>query len=112
MWIQRFFVIIAALAFGSAPGCAQTSTQRQVTEARDWKRLFDGKTLDGWEQKGGAAKYRAQNGELIGITQANPQFVSLHHAGVHKLYSGTRIQSRAGLKFRRADTQPCLRQAD
>jgi hypothetical protein len=36
-----------------------------------WKPLFDGRTLDGWTQKGGAAKYRVENGELVGTSQPN-----------------------------------------
>jgi hypothetical protein len=33
--------------------------------------LFDGKTLDGWVQKGGKAKYRVENGELVGSSAPN-----------------------------------------
>jgi hypothetical protein len=40
-------------------------------EDRGWKPLFDGKTLEGWMQKGGAAKYRVENGELVGTSQPN-----------------------------------------
>ena len=36
--------------------------------AEDWKPLFDGKSLDGWTQKGGQAKYRVENGEIIGTS--------------------------------------------
>jgi hypothetical protein len=40
-------------------------------EDRGWKPLFDGRTLEGWIQKGGAAKYRVENGELVGTSQPN-----------------------------------------
>ena len=30
--------------------------------------LFDGKTLEGWEQKNGTAKYRVENGTIVGKT--------------------------------------------
>ena len=33
--------------------------------------LFDGKTLEGWEAKGGKAKYRAEDGAIVGQTQPN-----------------------------------------
>ena len=36
-----------------------------------WKPLFNGKNLDGWTQKGGVAKYRFENGEMIGAAQPN-----------------------------------------
>lgn len=36
-----------------------------------WTNLVSGNTLDGWIQKGGAAKYRAEAGEIIGTTVPN-----------------------------------------
>lgn len=33
--------------------------------------LFDGKTLDGWEQHSGKAEYRVENGVIVGKTVAN-----------------------------------------
>lgn len=36
-----------------------------------WKPLFNGKNTDGWSQKGGVAKYRTEDGVLIGTTQPN-----------------------------------------
>jgi hypothetical protein len=32
----------------------------------DWKPLFDGKTLAGWKQRGGTAKYRVEGNEIVG----------------------------------------------
>jgi len=39
--------------------------------AAPWFNLFDGKTLNGWEQKGGGAKYFVENGSIVGQTIAN-----------------------------------------
>jgi hypothetical protein len=36
-----------------------------------WTSLFDGKTLKGWNQKNGKAKYTVENGEIVGTTVAN-----------------------------------------
>src|SRR5215469_7121958 len=36
-----------------------------------WVSLFNGKDLDGWEQHGGNAKYRAEDGQIIGTTVPN-----------------------------------------
>src|SRR5262245_12340303 len=33
--------------------------------------LFDGKTLDGWIQRGGKAKYRVEDGEIVGTSVPN-----------------------------------------
>jgi hypothetical protein len=34
----------------------------------DWAALFDGKSLDGWEQKNGTATYRVEDGCVVGKT--------------------------------------------
>lgn len=36
-----------------------------------WVALFDGKTLKGWTQKGGQAKYYVEKGQIVGETVAN-----------------------------------------
>jgi Domain of Unknown Function (DUF1080) len=36
-----------------------------------WKNLFDGKDLDGWVQRGGHAKYTAEDGEIVGTSAPN-----------------------------------------
>jgi hypothetical protein len=39
--------------------------------AEGWITLFDGKSLDGWEQKGGVAKYRVEDGAIVGQSVPN-----------------------------------------
>ena len=41
--------------------------------AQDFKPLFDGKSLDGWEQHGGKAKYRVEDGAIVGTSVPNTQ---------------------------------------
>ncbi|VAX23176.1 Putative secreted glycosyl hydrolase [hydrothermal vent metagenome] len=36
----------------------------------EWEYLFDGKTLDGWEQRGGEAQYKVEDGMIIGVSKA------------------------------------------
>jgi hypothetical protein len=36
-----------------------------------WTPLFDGKTLNGWKQLGGNAKFAVENGEIVGTSVAN-----------------------------------------
>ena len=39
-----------------------------LTQDDGWVALFDGKTLDGWEQKNGTATYRVEDGCIVGKT--------------------------------------------
>lgn len=50
-------------------GCAKTSPHARVRTDDGWKSLISGKDLEGWTQKGGKAKYRVENGEIIGTSQ-------------------------------------------
>ena len=34
----------------------------------DWESLFDGKTLDGWVQRNGKARYTVEDGAIVGTT--------------------------------------------
>lgn len=42
-----------------------------VLALAQWKPLFNGKNLDGWNQKNGKAIYKVENGEITGATVAN-----------------------------------------
>lgn len=39
--------------------------------AAEWIELFNGKDLEGWEQKGGAATYTVEDGTIVGTSVAN-----------------------------------------
>ena len=55
--------IVAAIAF------AFTATAfGQQKDSSGWIALFDGKTLDGWEKKGGTADYKIEDGAIVGTT--------------------------------------------
>lgn len=43
----------------------------RAADTAGWVALFDGKSLDGWVQKGGAAKYRVEDGQIIGTPATN-----------------------------------------
>lgn len=66
MSTQRFFAATICLVIALFLTGCQTAIRRS-----DWKSLFDGKSLAGWEQKGGVAKYRFENGEMVGVSQPN-----------------------------------------
>ncbi len=40
----------------------------QLNAQSDWVPLFDGKSLEGWTQKGGKAKYEVEDGVIVGKT--------------------------------------------
>jgi hypothetical protein len=42
-----------------------------LAQKENWERLFDGKTLNGWNQKGGKAQYTVENGQIVGTTVSN-----------------------------------------
>lgn len=53
-----------------AVSCCLFASQT-VNAADGWTALFDGKTLNGWVQRGGKAKYEAKDGCVVGTTVPN-----------------------------------------
>src|SRR5437867_12240624 len=56
------FVALAALGF---------LTTAAFSADDGWVDLFNGKDLTGWVQRGGKAKYRAEDGQIVGSTVPN-----------------------------------------
>lgn len=63
---RRMIVLVMGALLVVAVSCAKTSAL--TINGGDWKKLFDGRTLDGWEVRGGFAKYHVENGEIVGTT--------------------------------------------
>ncbi len=42
-----------------------------LAASEDWEYLFDGKTIDGWVQRNGQAKYTVEDGMIVGTTVLN-----------------------------------------
>ena len=61
-------VVVILLVAGAA--CLAAAAEKGEGE---WKPLFDGKSLDGWEQHGGKAVYRAEGGTIVGHSVPNTQ---------------------------------------
>ena len=57
------FALVGALAAPAAVRAAESG----------WVSLFDGKTLNGWEQHSGKALYRVEDGAIVGKTVINTQ---------------------------------------
>jgi hypothetical protein len=62
---RRIIVLVMGALLVVAVGCAKVIA---VTNGGDWIRPFDGMTLDGWEVRGGFAKYHVENREIVGTT--------------------------------------------
>ncbi len=71
--LSRLCVALVALAATSA-SFAQVETKPETKAGKrraaqgEWISLFDGKTLDGWEQKNGTATYEVKEGAILGST--------------------------------------------
>jgi len=59
---KTFLLVFAALTI--------SFNLQSQTNALPWFTLFDGKSLSGWVQKGGAASYFVENGTIVGQTVA------------------------------------------
>ncbi len=82
--------------------------QAKLNAEAEWSPLFDGKSLAGWAQRGGKAKYRVENEEIVGSSVPNTSnsflctddeygdFVLELEFKVHpKLNSGVQIRSQS-----------------
>jgi hypothetical protein len=70
LWRISLAVVATALVldFASAPSWAA-----DTAADGGWVNLFNGKDLDGWVPRGGKAKYRAEDGQIIGTTVPNTE---------------------------------------
>jgi hypothetical protein len=66
--IPQRFAVCAALA-GAALVCLAAALH--AAESQGWVPLFNGKDLEGWEQKNGLAKYEAKEGMIVGTSVPN-----------------------------------------
>src|SRR5205807_868656 len=61
----------AAAALAAAGLLAAAATPAADDAKSGWVPLFNGKDLDGWVQQGGKAKYRAEDGQIVGTAVPN-----------------------------------------
>ena len=63
-----------ALVLACGMACAQAETAGGASSCPGegtWVSLFDGASLDGWEQHGGEAKYTVEDGAIVGTSVPN-----------------------------------------
>jgi hypothetical protein len=62
---------ILSLRSFTIAACALAFTAHSPAADEGFTKLFDGKTLDGWEQHSGTAEYRVEDGAVVGKTVPN-----------------------------------------
>jgi len=63
--LSRRSSVCAALVFMLiVPACVCGASSRDAK----WQSLFDGRTVDGWQVRGGTAKYHVEDGVIVGTT--------------------------------------------
>ena len=72
-----------------------------------FKPLFDGKTLNGWVQRGGKANYTVTDGTIVGTSVPDtPNSFLCTDRDYADFVLGTRVQGRPDPEFRSPDSQP------
>jgi hypothetical protein len=61
---------LAAVVLGFFIAAAPANAAKDSSD-EGWVKLFNGKDLEGWIQRGGKAQYRAENGEIVGTAVLN-----------------------------------------
>ena len=70
--MRTLFRLTRAAAVLAAFGLLAAAPAVTADDAKSgWVNLFNGKDLDGWVQRGGKAKYRAEDGQIVGTTVPN-----------------------------------------
>ncbi len=96
-------LLMAVLGFSLVPALSLSADK---ADDDGWKPLFNGNNLDGWVQRGGKAKYRVEDQQIVGSSVPNTQnsflctkrdyadFILELQFRVHpKLNSGVQIRS-------------------
>lgn len=107
--------LVSWIAFGL---WAVAPTWSAPAQTNEWKPLYNGQNLDGWVQRGGKAKYRAEGAELVGTSVPNTPNSFLCTTRVYtnfilefefkvapELNSGVQIRSQCFEEARRVEWQ-------
>jgi len=60
-------IILGLLMVMMIAGCSEPTTKKTTSDC-PWQNLFDGKSLNGWVQRGGKAIFKAEKGSIVGYT--------------------------------------------
>jgi len=94
-------------AVARAASAASSASSASSASTGDWVSLFDGKTLEGWTQYNGTAKYRVEDGAIVGTTtegSPNSFLCSVKHYGDFELEFEVKVddQLNSGVQIRSA----------
>ncbi|MGK0188552.1 MAG: hypothetical protein ACI9R3_004363, partial [Verrucomicrobiales bacterium] len=64
-FMKKSFVVTCAALIAAAVSLPLLPS---LADEAPWKSLFDGVTLEGWEQRNGTASYRIEDGTIVGKT--------------------------------------------
>ena len=67
----RFSRMIALTITVGIALASMTRLPADEASGEGWKKLFNGRNLDGWIQRGGKAKYRVEDGQIVGVSVPN-----------------------------------------
>ncbi len=70
---MRRHAVMSVLAALLVAVAGAVSAAEPKGEEGKWRPLFDGKSLDGWEQHGGKAVYKVDDGAIVGHSVPNTQ---------------------------------------
>ena len=105
-------VVLGLLIAVICTGCFNTACKKTADKCQ-WKPLFDGKTLNGWIQRGGNAAYKVENNVIVGYTNDDKQnsflctaknysdfILELDFKVDNKLNSGVQIRSNSTEEYK------------
>jgi len=107
--MRRGMMVVAVLVLlGSVVTSAEAAKAAKGAKAAKqggWVSLFDGKTLDGWKQLNGTAKYAVEDGAIVGTTvegSPNSFLCTVKDYGDFELEFEVKLDSRlnSGVQFR------------
>lgn len=67
--MRHSFIVCLLLALLLA--IVSSSSQAEQTDGNGFQPLFDGKTLEGWQKRGGQASYMPKDGAIVGASAPN-----------------------------------------
>lgn len=69
MRAARALLFVIMISGCAGPPRADAPAEKTAEPGGGWRPIFDGRTLDGWVQRGGRAEFRVEDGAIVGATR-------------------------------------------